>query len=220
MGTLLLLSFAIQLTQLSAGEMDAFYRTSGFARRAYRGTDGRSMPYRLFIPARYDETQKYPLVLWLHGIGGMGLDNQSQLMGDQVDGVSVWTKTQNQREHPAFIVAPQSGSRWDDTGNTNVSSLLVLPPRAELSEQLRQVINIIESLQSEFSIDSKRIYVVGQSIGGFGAWNLITKRPDYFAAAIIVSGGGDPTLAADARNTPVWAFQGATDSVFLESNRG
>jgi len=85
--------------------------------------------------------------------------------------------------------------------------------------QLNQVIGILDSLKMEFHIDSRRIYVAGQSMGGFGAWNLITKEPDVFAAAIILCGGGSPALAPNVTHLPIWSFQGDKDLSFLNSNR-
>jgi predicted peptidase len=85
---------------------------------------------------------------------------------------------------------------------------------------LLQVTGILKTLESEFNIDAKRIYVAGQSIGGFGTWNFVTKRPDLFAAAIPLCGGGDPALASRAKGVPIWSFQGASDNAqFVASNR-
>jgi predicted peptidase len=87
-----------------------------------------------------------------------------------------------------------------------------------LSRQLVQVLGIVESLRSEFRIDDKRLYVACQSLGGFGTWNLIGKRPDVFAAAIVLCGGGSP--AQNVKDLPIWSFQGDGDrSPFLDSNR-
>jgi len=184
-------------------------KIDGFEARLYLKEGEPPMPYRLFVPERYDKRRKYPLILWLHGGGGAGEDNIRQITGDQVPGTRLWTTPPNETHHPAFVVAPQSTGAWTlavDTG---------------LSQQLRAVLGILETVRGEFHIDSKRIYVAGQSLGGFGTWGLITGRPDLFAAAIVVCNSGSfPGRAALIRRLPVWVFQGDADNpVFVRAAR-
>ena len=158
------------------------------------------MPYRLFVPKAYDKASKYPLVLWLHGAGAVGSDNFRQISGDQIMGTRTWTRPEVQAKYPAFVLVPQTLGSWSISGGD-----------VELPQGLTLVLEILESLKAEFSIDPQRLYVAGQSMGGNGAWLLITVRPDLFAAAIPLCGGGDPTRAAAIAKMPVWAFHGDRD---------
>lgn len=159
----------------------------GFAPRTYE-----TMPYRLFVPANYDKTQKYPLILWLHGAGSVGSDNFKQISGASLRGTHTWTAPEVQAKHPAFVLAPQS-----HTGSWTTDLPLVL--------------QLLDSIKSEFSIDATRIYIAGQSMGGFGTWAYVTAKPDLFAAAIPLCGGGDPSRASLIAKIPVWAFHGVDD---------
>jgi predicted peptidase len=191
----------------------------GFVARVYKHAS-QVMPYRLYIPPTYEKSQKYPLIVWLHGAGGAGTDNLRQIQGDQVPGTRTWTTTSNQTKHPAFVVVPQTISGWDSTG---AAAALGVPETAEatqLTSSLVHVLAIVETVEKEFHIDSKRLYIAGQSLGGFGTWNLITKKPGVFAAAIILCGGGNPGLAGNVKRMPIWSFQGdMDDAVFVKSNR-
>ena len=140
-------------------------KIDGFVGRIYKNNRREKMPYRLFIPPSYDKSKKYPLIIWLHGAGGAGDDNLLQISGDQIPGTRLWTKPENQMRHPAFVLVPQSTGGWASTSGTQLSG----------EEQL--VVEILNGLKSEFSIDSKRIYISGQSNGGFGTWDMISKRP-------------------------------------------
>jgi predicted peptidase len=173
----------------------------GFVARIYKNNHRETMPYRLFIPAGYDKSKKYPIVIWLHGAGGAGNDNLLQISGDQIPGTRLWTKQENQMRYPAFELVPQSTGGWAGANGT------------KLSDEERLVVEILESLRSEFNIDSKRIYIAGQSNGGFGTWDMISKRPDLFAAAIPLCGGGNQILASNLISMPIWAFHGDQDSV-------
>ena len=172
----------------------------GFVARSYTNAARRTMPYRLFVPESYSEDQSYPLVLWLHGSGGAGFDNLKQIQGDQIEGTHLWINFENQERFPAFVLVPQSGGPWTPNG------------RSVLSQELSLVLGILETVQKEFRIDSTRLYIAGQSDGAFGVWNLITQRPQMFAGAIIVCGGGSPAVAGRVAHMAIWMFHGARDS--------
>jgi len=167
----------------------------GFVGRVYKSQPRESVPYRLFVPPAYDKTQKYPLILWLHGAGGIGVDNRKQFSSGNRTGTHIWTRPEIQSKHPAFVVVPQCPDSLRCWGS-----------------HLPAVLEILEVLRSEFSIDSQRIYVAGQSMGGFGTWDMISLKPDLFAAAIPLCGGGNTASAASIVNIPIWAFHGAADT--------
>src|SRR5215470_14518333 len=75
-----------------------------FTAKIYRSQSGQALPYRLFVPATYDQRQKYPLVLWLHGSAGRGDDNLKQITGGNTPGSHVWTTPENQAKQPCFVV--------------------------------------------------------------------------------------------------------------------
>ncbi|HET9217763.1 MAG TPA: prolyl oligopeptidase family serine peptidase [Terriglobia bacterium] len=172
----------------------------GFGGRVHK--KGRqSMPYRLFVPKTYDKGISYPLVIWLHGGGSSGNDNIGQISLDNKLGTHFWTRKENQERHPAFVLAPQSPGGWDSNTSTG------------LSDELKLVLEILDVVRKEYTIDPKRIYVAGQSNGGIGVWGLITKKPGVFAAAIPLCGAGHTGIAARAAKTAVWAFHGEKDDV-------
>ena len=71
---------------------------------------------------------------------------------------------------------------------------------------------LIETLLKEQPIDPKRIYITGLSMGGYGTWDLMVRRPELFAAAAPVCGGADEATAEKIKHIPVWAFHGAKDT--------
>ena len=70
---------------------------------------------------------------------------------------------------------------------------------------------------SENQVDSKRIYVMGLSMGGYGTWDAIQRRPNFFAAAVPICGGGDTSLAPRLTKLPIWAWHGDQDKVIKPS---
>ena len=181
-----------------------------FLSKTYQHSGSETMRYRLFIPENYDQGKKYPLVLWLHGGAGRGDDNLKQISGGNTIGSHVWTQPEKQSEHPCFVVAPQCPD----------NELWATVETARPTRQMRLVIELLRDLAGTFSLDAQRFYVAGQSMGGFGAWSVITEHPDMFAAAVPICGGGDESAAQKMAGLPIWAFHGEKDeAVSVERSR-
>ena len=173
----------------------------GFVARSFTGNGGVTMPYRLFVPDARVRARPLPLIVYLHGSGGAGTDNLKQISGGNNAGTHVWIAPELQARHPAFVLAPQAAvdQQWGEPESGKVT------PYAEL------VLQLLAALPKEFSIDRDRIYLTGQSRGGLGTWDLVTKRPEVFAAAVPLCGAGNPSRVAAARHVAIWAFHGAKD---------
>jgi predicted peptidase len=87
------------------------------------------------------------------------------------------------------------------------------PDSEKPRDEIRLVLEILEGIQKDFRIDAARLYVMGISMGGYGTWDVIARRPQTFAAAVPICGGGNPAQAALMKNTAIWAFHGEADSM-------
>lgn len=166
------------------------------------------MPYRLFRP---ETTKKVPLVLYLHGSGGSGNDNEKQLGLGNIFGTRVWLLPGNQRRFPCYVVAPQSDRGWiryeTDAMNQGTAKAV-----SGLGDGARLALEIVDGLCREFAIDRRRIYVAGQSMGGGGVWNMLAFRPRFFGAAVICCGSDQSTDdGTGSIDTPLWNFHGDSD---------
>ncbi len=169
-----------------------------------------TLPYRIFIPENYDATQSYPLMLCLHGAGERGSDNEIQISHH---GLAIsWTENLIQSQHPCFVVVPQCPvkKRWNyvdfGKGSFNMDTVAV-------GIELLTVINLLDSLLKEFNIDQNRQYVTGLSMGGYGTWDIISRYPERFAAAIPMSGAGDPSKVERFKHIPIWSFHNSGDKI-------
>jgi predicted peptidase len=168
-----------------------------------------SLPYRLLKPAGLAKakTKRYPLVIFLHGAGERGTDNEKQL----VHGVADFASKEARAKYPCFLVAPQcpEGKRWVEVDWTLPAHTMPSEP----SEPAKLLLALIASLRKEYPIDDRRIYLTGLSMGGFGVWDLLCRRPELFAAGLPVCGGGDEKQARKIAGVSVWAFHGDKDGV-------
>ena len=134
---------------------------------------------------KMESTSKLPALLFLHGMGSRGSDI-SKLRGNP------FFENAEPYLGKFKVVAPQCA---DDTW-------------FDCFERLKK---LVQTLQTDVSIDRDRIYLMGTSMGGYAAWQLGMSMPDVFAAIVPICGGGLYANAARLTYTSVWAFHGALD---------
>lgn len=163
--------------------------------------------YQVFVPASYVPTQRWPVILFLHGAGERGKDGYFQT---QVGlGAAIREKV---ARVPAIAVFPQA------TPDSSWTGTLARVAMAALDQTTR-----------EYQTDPARVYLTGLSMGGNGTWYLAYRNPKRFAAIVPVCGWVspniwkvDPVVPADSgdvyaalgrqlRQTPTWIFHGEID---------
>ena len=194
--------------------------STGFDKQYYTN-NGYTLNYCLYEPDDLDKkSDKVPLILFLHGAGERGRDNESQLknaimkvVGDDKD--NQWSNS--------VVIAPQCPSstggntnsdvndpnKWAETNWTKGNYVQESLPE---SKPLKAVAELVQQYAALDYIDADRIYVVGLSMGGFGTWDIISRYPDLFAAAVPICGGG-PTDKIDVlKDIPIYTFHGTADT--------
>ena len=182
----------------------SFLRADDYEARVFTSPEGGTLPYRLLQPIEHKG--KVPLVLFLHGAGERGNNNADQLR----NGAPLFVKARDR--FPCYVAAPQcpADAKWVDW---DWSKPFTVQPR-EPSAPMKLVLGLLDALPKEFAdIDLDRVYITGLSMGGFGTWDLVTRFPERFAAAVPVCGGADPAKAPDIARLPVWVFHGSADPV-------
>jgi predicted peptidase len=191
-------TFFVLLSSLIAFAQSA---DDGFSSSSFSGSNGLVMPFRFHSPSMEVRTA-IPLIIYLHGAGGWGTDNVRQISGGNTHGTRLWLKPEIAAGNPAYVMAPQipSPQQWGASGSEELS------PYADV------LMELIDQMKSEFLIDESRLYIMGQSLGGIGVWDIVAKRPDIFAAGVPVCGVGNTDRIVNARDVALWAFHGAMDT--------
>lgn len=174
----------------------------------FKDEKGRSIPYRLIKPVKGEKEKRYPLVIHLHGAGERGEDNQKQLAHFFAPGKALGKI--DAEKQPYFAFAPQCppNQQW-----VNVPWKDGSYEQKPISDALDLALLAIDQVIKDHPIDVSRIYITGLSMGGFGTWDAIQRRPDFFAAAVPICGAGDPSKAKLIVKTPIWAWHGESDTV-------
>ena len=168
--------------------------------------------FRILYPKNFDKNRSYPLTLFLHGIGERGDDNKLQLK--YVD--KVFLSPENYNNYQSIVVFPQApiNDNWSSRILTDNEVRQVFPEIEKPTKSLQLVIKLMDSLVKEDFIDNKRVYLSGLSNGAMGSFELLKNRPNMFASAVLICGGGNPAWAKDfAKTTPVWVAHGSDDDV-------
>lgn len=181
------------------GAVTRFYKRkemlTGDARRKH------TLTYYLYAPAPpYPEGLTFPLVLVLHDHQGVANAGQYLIEGNMPV------------KYPAFVAVPvlPFGKVWavprDFPEMPNLRALI------RSRDGLKDAMQLVSTLKKSYPIDKNRVYVIGCSEGGFGAFGAALRYPDTFAAAVPIGSGW---TAADARGfakVPLWVFHGAEDA--------
>jgi len=148
----------------------------------------REVRYLLYLPQGYerDTTQRWPLLLFLHGSGERGDDLEKVKKHGPPKLIA------QGRQYPFIVVSPQAGQfgGWES----------------------QDLYDLLQDCKRRYRVDPDRVYLTGLSMGGYGTWDLALKHPEEFAAIAPICGGGDTADAWKLRNMPVWCFHGAKDS--------
>jgi len=166
--------------------------------------------YRVLRPIRIEPGKTYPVVLFLHGAGERGTENERQLKY-----LPQWLAEPAMREkHPCYVVAPQcrSDHRWVEVSWGDAAST---PQSPQMTADLAAAVAALDDVLAMEATDADRVYLTGLSMGGFGAWDLAARMPERFAAMLPICGGGDEAKAAKLIGLPIWCFHGANDKVVL-----
>lgn len=151
---------------------------------------GTSVKYNLYIPKNYDKNKKYPLVLFMHDKGVLSEDTKTALF--QGNGATSFAAPEEQARHETFVLAPQySRQVVDDNG--------------DITSDLDATVNLIRDyLISKYSIDEKKLYATGQSMGGMMAIVMNYKYPELFAASYLVACQWNPKEVSTMAKNNLW----------------
>lgn len=169
--------------------------------------NGKSLPYSLLQFGDTEKVGQAVFILFLHGAGERGTENANQL---KVGLPNLIRSLKKQGINEIVVLAPQCppNQQWVNTDWAATSHRMNKEPHWPLELALDVMDSI---LKTHSGVDQQRKYVTGLSMGGYGTWEVIQRRPSYFAAAIPICGGGDKTMGSTLKDIPIWMFHGKED---------
>lgn len=173
-----------------------------------------TLNYRILYPESFSEDEEYPVVLFLHGAGERGDDNESQL----VHGGDLFLNEKNREKFPAIVIFPQAPKEdyWAkvEVKRDTMPFQFDFMNKAKPTRSLEMVMELMDSIVSKDFVDSDRVYVGGLSMGGMGTYEIIYKKPEMFAAAFAICGGANEEIAEEyPKGFNIWIFHGEKDDI-------
>lgn len=174
--------------------------------REFVGVNGGKLLYRWAQAGDGANGEKYPLVIFFHGAGERGNDNKAQLVHGVTELVNYLKKT----EKGFYLIAGQvpSGRRWVEKAWDDLRHEMPETP----SESMALALELVDKTVRECNVDPNRVYATGISMGGYGTWDAISRRPELFAAAMPICGGGDVKQASKLADMPILVVHGDADT--------
>ena len=176
--------------------------------------EGDSLPYRLLKPENEVQGKKYPLVIFLHGSGERGNDNKIQLSF----GGKMWMNPVNREKHPTYVLFPQCPRdsfgvfSIDASKPFNHDEFMRHPKFSKVGMNLKA---LIESYIANPQIDSKRIYIMGTSMGSMSTFDMAIRFPELFTAVVPICGSltGDRLKSLQGKDIKFRIFHGDADPI-------
>ncbi len=142
---------------------------------------GETMQYNLFVPEGYDASQSYPLMLFIGDASTAGKEVTVPLT--QGYGGVIWASAAEQAKHPSFVLVPQYKT-------------VTVNDKAETTYEVEMTIRLVQYLCGQWSIDTKRLYTTGQSMGGMMSMYFNVAHPKFFAASLYAGCQWDTSVMA------------------------
>ncbi len=165
----------------------SLFAQDGFAKKSFVSSEDVTLNYRELTPENAKPNKKYPLVLFLHGAGERGSDNELQL----THGANMFLNPTNLENFPCYALFPQCPKdeywfvkfRKEKLNKEGVSDI-----PTKTTPIFNSVKELLDSYINRDDVDKDRIYIVGLSMGAMATYDMVTRYPDIFAAAIPICG--------------------------------
>jgi len=171
-----------------------------------------TLQYRILFPEAFDPQKKYPVVIFLHGRGERGNDNEKQLL----NGGKLFLKEDIRSKFPAIVIFPQcpENSYWSNvkiTTDTAGKRKFDFQAGGKPTKAMSALMGMIDNFLEKPYADHRQIYIGGLSMGGMGTYELLRRKPKTFAAAFAICGGDTLANVNRYKHVPLWIFHGGKD---------
>jgi predicted peptidase len=175
--------------------------------------NGDTLKYRILYPKNFDSNKKYPVVLFLHGRGESGSDNEKQL----THGAKLFLGDSFRNNNEVITIFPQcaSTSYWANVEIEAVQGkrFFTFVKGGKPTKAMSLLLQFTDQFFKRATVDASRIYVGGLSMGGMGTFEILRRKPKTFAAAFAICGGDNVKNAKKYKRVPLWIFHGGLDDV-------
>lgn len=192
------------MSSLALAAQDAAYE-----RKVFTSSEDQKLNYRLLKPSADAEEKKFPLVLFLHGAGERGSDNEKQM----IHGSQMFLNPVNREKFPAYVIIPQCPEDGYWAYSTRPASCTALKAEKEMPPVFKAVKELVDYYLQDPSVDRSRVYIMGLSMGAMATYDMVVRFPEIFAAAIPICGAVERERLKDIKGVSFRIYHGDADKV-------
>lgn len=182
---------------------------NAFEHQKFTSTDGTDLNYRLLKPELQESIKQYPLVIFLHGAGERGNDNEAHL----VHGSQMFLNPVNREKYPAYVLFPQCPKDGFWAYRSQPEILVEMTAEEKMPPIFNAVKELIDTYLKREDIDKRRIYIMGISMGAMGTYDMVARFPEIFAAAIPICGSVKSERLANIKDVKFRIYHGDADEI-------
>jgi len=186
-------------------------RKVGFIRKFIAMEGGPERAYQVWVPLTYTADKKWPVILFLHGLGESGSDGNKPLANGLPKEI-----TRRQGNFDFIVVIPQVAGNFGLIRSPDGGRLVAAGGWGGPDGDIAMA--ALARTLKEYSCDADRVYLTGLSMGGYGTYTIALKHPKKFAAIVPICGGGDPATGDALGRMPIWIWHGAADPTVAVAN--
>lgn len=176
--------------------------TNNFIKKSFEKDDIK-IPFRILTPKNDNKNLKYPLVITFHNSTRIGTDNENQLEPF----AKIWLRNEIYSKYQCYVIAPQFSKR-----SSNYEKDTEGIQNSKPSNEVFALLDLINNIQKEYpNIDKNRIYLIGYSMGGSTAQNMMNLAPNKFAAIVSVAAVPDFSNLKKMNKKNIWLIHGEKD---------
>lgn len=170
-----------------------------------------TLRYRALAPENIRKDMKYPLVVFLHGAGERGIDNEKQLTW----GGQMFLNPVNRAKYPAYVVFPQCPEDGYWAYPSRPVSLMPneMPVLNEPTKQIKLIKALINEYIGRGLVDADRVCIIGLSMGAMATYDFVSRYPDMVASAVAICGTVNPSRLKNANRVHWRIYHGDADNI-------
>ena len=201
---------------LLAFAMAAAAQSLTYDRKVFTASDGTDLNYRMLSPDENAKGKKFPLVIFMHGLGERGNDNEKQLL----HGGQMFLNPVVREKYPSYVVFPQCPETAFWAYDQIPASFDDLKKEDKMPAPFNAVKELIDNFLTYPDVDPARVYIMGLSMGGMATFDMVSRFPDIFAASIPICGSVEAYRLKDIKGVSFRIYHGDADpTVPVECSR-
>lgn len=179
----------------------------------FSASSGNTYPVYIIKPENFEESKKYPLIVYLHAEYQGGDNGTSHVLNNNPIIQAMYTESTDDDAIILAMQVPKDGAWTNTDKRAEIYDYNADSAPAAISD-LNELVDLVIAGEGGVKVDAKNVSIVGQSNGGTAVYDILTRYPGKYVRAAIA--GAAMAQGANVGDTKVKVYHGARDIFFDE----